>query len=145
MTMDFDSLPWTGVETQYNELPLLIRFVRLPRTFPKSKYPQRINVFWKMAETSENGLPTEDELMKLETFENRLCDAVHPDRHSILVGALTCNGEKEFIFHTSDVPGFLQRLTNMPQEKERYPITIQRYDDPNWTYLKSVVSNSTSS
>src|SRR5262245_37227262 len=119
MTTDFDSLPWTGVETEYNGRPLLIRFVRLPKGFPTAKYPQRINIFWTMSETSEDGLPTQDELIKLETFENRLCDAVHPDRHSILVGALTANGEKEFIFHTSDVPGFLQRLTDMPQEKER--------------------------
>ncbi len=65
-------------------------------------------------------------------------EAVQRDKHSILVGALTGNGEKEFIFHTGDVPGFIDRLTNMPQEPERYPITIQKYDDPKWTYLERI-------
>jgi hypothetical protein len=35
----------------------------------------------------------------------------------------------------------MRRLTEMPQETERYPITIQRYDDPDWRYFKSVASN----
>ena len=42
-------------------------------------------------------------------FEDRLVDAVEHDQHSILVGALTCNDQKEFIFHTADVTGFLER------------------------------------
>lgn len=136
--MDFDLLPWTGVETEHDNRPLLIKFIRLPRGFPRSKYSQRINIFWKMDDPDENGLPTAEESDQLEIFENRLVAAVQPDGHSILVAALTCNGEKEFIFHTTDVPGFIQRLTNMPQEEERYPITIQKYDDPNWTYFESI-------
>src|SRR5262245_41886609 len=106
--MDFDSFTWIGVETEYNGRPLLVRFVRLPKRFPKSKYPERINIFWTMSDTHEDGLPTPDEFAMLKTFENRLCDAVHPDEHSILVLAFTCNGEKEFVFHTGDVSGFMQ-------------------------------------
>ena len=94
-----------------------------------------------MSETYEDGLATPEELNKQQVFENRLCDAVHRDRHSILVLALTSNGEKEFVFHTCDVDGFMQRLTNMPQDSERYPITIQRNDDPDWEYVKSITSN----
>lgn len=92
-----------------------------------------------MSETDENGLPTEEEFSRLATFEDRLVNAVEHDEHSILVGAVTCNGEKEFMFHTANVPGFLERLTNMPQEEERYPITIQKYDDPDWSYFKALI------
>ena len=140
--MDFDSFSWTGVETEYNGRPLLVRFVTLPKGFPKSKYPERLNIFWKMSESPDDiGLPTEQESTKLEIFENRLCESVHVDEHSVLIMALTCNGEKEFVFHTADVSGFIRRLTAMPQEEERYPITLQRYDDPNWAYFESVTSN----
>ena len=90
-------------------------------------------------ENVENGLTTEKEFRRLETFEDRLIDAVERDEHSILVAALTCNGEKEFVFYTADVPGFLERLSKMPQEKERYPITIQKYDDPNWKYFEALI------
>ena len=36
-------------------------------------------------------------------------------------------------FPTSKYP---KRLTNIPQEKERYPIKIERYDDPDWSYFE---------
>jgi hypothetical protein len=137
--MNFESLTWAGAEGEHNNHPLLIRFREFPKKFPKSKYPKRINIFWEMSETDENGLPTEDEFNKLETFEERLADAVEHDEHSILAAALTCNGEREFIFFTADVAGFMERLTNMPQERARYPITIQTYDDPTWSYFESVV------
>lgn len=137
--MSFESLTWAGAEAEYNGQPLLIRFREFPKKFPKSKYPKRINIFWTMREADENGLPTDDEFDRLGTFEDRLTEAVEHDEHSILAGALTCAGKKEFIFYTADVSGFMERLTNMPQEEERYPITIQTYDDPNWSYFESVI------
>ncbi len=137
--MVFDSLTWAGAESQHDNHLLLIRFREIPETFPRSIYPQRINVFWEMVETDENGLPTENEFRRLETFEDRLVNAIERDAQSILVAALSCNGEKEFVLYTTDVSGFMERLTNMPQEKERYPITIQKYDDPAWSYFEAVV------
>jgi hypothetical protein len=137
--MNLESLTWALAEAECNSHPLLIRFREFPRTFPKWKYPQRINIFWRMSETDENGFPTEGEFSRLATFEDRLISAVEEDRQSILAGALTCNGEKEFIFYSADVPGFMQHLTDMPQENERYPITIQRYDDLDWSYFEAVI------
>ena len=137
--MTFDSLMWAGAESQYDGHLLLKRFREIPGTFPRSKYPQPINIFWEMIETDENGLPTENEFRRLETFEDRLVNAIERDAQSILVAALSCDGEKEFVFYTTDVSGFMERLTNMPQEKERYPITIQKSDDPAWSYFEAVV------
>ena len=56
---------------------------------------------------------------------------------------LTCDGKREWVFHTADVPGFRTRLTDMPQEDERYPIELDRNDDPEWSYDASVVPSST--
>lgn len=107
---------WTGVEVELNNRPLLIRLRELPHSFLKSRYPQRINIFWRMSEVDESGLPTDEEFDRIRTFEDRLVDAIEANENSILVGALTSNGEKELIFHTADVPGFMERLRNMPQE-----------------------------
>jgi len=137
--MTFDSLTWAGAEAEYDRHPLLIRFREIPQRFPKSKYPERLNVFWKMSEPDENGLATEEESHRLAAFEDYLVDSVERDGHSILVVVLTSNGEKEFVFHTADVPGFISRLNNIPQEEERFPITIQRFSDPDWTYFESVI------
>ena len=137
--MAFDSLTWAGAEAEHETHPLLITFREVPKTFPRSRYPQRLNIFWEMSEPDENGLPTEDEFNRIGLFEDRLVSAVEDDEHSILVGTLTCNGAREYIFQTTDVPGFMERLANMPQEEERYPITIQKYDDPEWSYFESVI------
>ena len=137
--MTFDSLTWSVAEGEHENHLLLIRFREIPKTFPRARYPQRLNIFWKMSATDENGFPTRDEFKRMDLFEDRLLAAVEDDEHSILVGTLTCNGEREHIFHTADIPGFLDRLTNMPQEEERYPITIQKYDDPAWSYFESVI------
>lgn len=98
--MTFDSWKWVGAEAEYSEHPLLIRFREIPKPLPKSKYPERVNIFWKLSEQ---------------------------------------DGEKEFIFQTTDVPGFMSRLTDIPQDIERYPITIHRFYDPNWDYFESVI------
>lgn len=135
-----DSLTWLGVEADYNGRPLFFRLRQFPIQFPTVLYPQRLNVFWTMSEPDWNGLPTDQESERLETFEDRLIDAVELDEQSILAGVLTSNGEREFIFHTADPAEFLRRLTTMPQEPERYPITIESYEDPDWAYFKSVVS-----
>src|SRR5690349_23071254 len=116
-SMTFDSLTWAGAESRYDNHVLLIRVREIPEAFPRLNYPQRINIFWKMIEADESGLPTENEFGSLETFEDRLVNATEQDAHSLLVAALTCNGEKEFVFYTGDVSGFMQRLTNMSQEK----------------------------
>lgn len=79
-----------------------------------------------MSEVDENGLPTEKEFSILGAFEDRLIDAIEPDEQSILVGALTCNAEKEFVFQTTNASEFLKRLTNMPQKEDRYPIEIEK-------------------
>ena len=50
----------------------------------------------------------------------------------------SCAGRREFVFHTADVAEFVQRLTNMPQEVERYPIDLLRNNDPDWAYFDAV-------
>ena len=135
--MTFDS-SWVLAEGEYDGHSCLIRFRQIPEDFPRGKYPDHINITWRMSESYEDGLPTDPEFERMAAFENRLVDAVEPDEHSILLAALTCKGEKEFVFQTADPKGFVGRLTNMPQEKERYPITLERYDDPGWGYFNSV-------
>lgn len=97
--MGLDSLTWGLAEGEYRGYPLIIRFRELPQNFLKTKYPQRLNIFGKMVECDAvTGLPTDEESRALSTFEDRLVDAVEYHEHSILVGVLTCNGERELIF-----------------------------------------------
>jgi hypothetical protein len=38
-TVDFDSFAWIAVESTYDNRPLLVRVINLPKRFPKEKYP----------------------------------------------------------------------------------------------------------
>ncbi|MGI8897440.1 MAG: DUF695 domain-containing protein [Pyrinomonadaceae bacterium] len=141
--MDFDSITSALAEGEHEGHPLLIRFREFPDNFPRGSYPDRLNLFWQMLEVDENGWHNELEFERLRAFEDRLVEAVERDGQSILSVVLTCNNEKEFVFHTADEAIFLGRLTNMPQEQERYPLTILRNTDPEWNYFDSVIPGQT--
>ena len=137
--MEFDSI-WALAEGEYEGHPLLIRFRQFPKDSRRASYPDRLNLFWQLLESDENGWPTESEFERLQTFEDRLVEAVEPDNQSILTVVLTCNGKKEFVFQTSDATAFMDRLTKMPQEEERYPITIHRNLDREWNYFNQLTA-----
>lgn len=136
--MDLESLPWAVAEGEHEGAPLLIRFRQFPREFEQGLLPSRLNVFWLMGDSEPWGFPTLLESGRLDAFEERLVAAVEHDGHSVLSVVLTCKGQREFVFHTADVPGFLERLSAMPQEAERYPIELYSTDDSAWEYDASV-------
>ena len=117
--MQFETLPWALAEGEHEDRPLLIRFRQFPPEFPQAKYPDRLNIFWEMAEAEEWGFPTAGESARLEQFENRLVEGVEIDAHSVLSVVLTTAGKRESVFHTADSGGFAQRLSEMPQESGR--------------------------
>jgi len=41
----------------------------------------------------------------------------------------------EKVFYAKSIPAFAKRLTNMPQEKLRYPISLTSDHDPKWNFL----------
>ncbi len=41
-----------------------------------------------------------------------------------------------FVFQLQQPALFLQRLGEMPQEQERYPLEIHCADDPDWSYYQ---------
>lgn len=88
-----------------------------------------------MALPDENGFPSPDEAKCLETFENRLIAAVEHDESAWLVAVVTGRAEREFVFYLQHPQRFLQHLTDMPQEHDRYPMEIHCQEDPDWSYF----------
>ena len=132
--LNLEELAWTGLEAQTETYKFLMRFRRFPNHLDTKKYPIRLNIFWHFTDKHESGMPSNQDSIDLESFENRLIDAVETDEFSILSIVYTGNGQREFFFHTSDQNEFLNRLTNMPQEETPYPIEINSNQDENWDY-----------
>lgn len=139
--MDLEQLRWSIAEGVANNAPIWIRFRHFPEEFPRNSYPERLNIFWRMSKLDEGGAPTSEEMDRAATFENRLVTAVEPDRFAVLSLVLTGGGEREYVFHALDANGFVQRLIDIPQEEDRYPITIYHYHDPDWAYDNSVIKD----
>ena len=92
-----------------------------------------------MSFPDHEGLATKEELEKLHSFENRLVDAVELDESAVLAAVLTGRNEREFVFFAKEPKDFVRRLTEMPQEKDRYPIQIRLNQDPSWSYFDGII------
>ncbi|MBN2877675.1 MAG: DUF695 domain-containing protein [Bacilli bacterium] len=141
--MKLDHIAWTGVKFEHDGYTILLRYRQFDSDFPKKKYPERLNIFWINQQTSESGIPTEDELNAQQLFEDRLVEAVESDFHSVMSMILLGKNQKEFVFHTSSPNEFIQRLSDMPQEEDPYPIEINHNADPEWDYPSSVINDIT--
>jgi len=139
--MDFDEIPWSIAEGFHDGMPLLTRFRNFEQAFPRDRYPQRLNIFWRFLNPAHNGLPSTADSSKAEVFEDRLVEAVENDNQSILSMVLTGKGQREYVFHASDTGEFLRRLSGMPQERDRYPIEINSSSDAKWEYVDRVLED----
>ena len=139
--MNFDVLPWSIAEGIHEEMPVIFRFREFPDNFQRLDFPSRIHLSWAFQSPTSNGLPSPSDSLQVAQFEDRLIEAVESDNHSILSLVLTGKGQREFSFHTADPQGFVERLSHMPQEEDRYPIEIYCYEYPTWDYVNRVLSD----
>jgi hypothetical protein len=126
---------WSLGEGHTGQFPFQLRLRLVGPDFARELFPRRLNVFWSMQSSDDDGLPTHDELAALHRFEDRLVAAVEEARVAMLVAVITGSGEREFVFQASDPEQFLRCLTEMPQEEERYPVEMTVTDDPDWAFL----------
>ena len=139
MSQNFDSIGWSVAEGKTDLYKFQVRYRRFEKAFPRTNYPNRLNIFWNVSSPDQEGLATKEELEKLHSFENRLVAAVELDESAILTAVLTGRKEREFVFFAKDPNDFVHRLTEMPQEKDRYPIQIRLNQDPSWSYFDEII------
>ncbi|MGF1713162.1 DUF695 domain-containing protein, partial [Vibrio kagoshimensis] len=125
---------WAVAEGKYNDLPLMIRFRdKLMPHLGISNYPKLIQVYWNYS-VHESGMPSKVDSAAMEIFENRLVDSLETDMSGVLSSAITTNGYREWVFYCKSTDVFAEKLHNIPQEMEPYPIEIEAVHDPKWDY-----------
>ena len=133
---------WSIAEGEHNGHPLVMRFrSKLTSLAGHPSYPKRLEITWSFRSFGENRMPSSAESEAMKVFENRLVPAVERDNLAILTTVVTNDGERIWYFYVSDVPEFGKRLTNMPQEEERYPIALSATADPNWDFYLDILKN----
>ena len=130
---------WAVAEGTHNDLPLMIRFRnKLSPGSSISNHPQLIRIYWDYT-PHESGMPSTNDSQSMEVFENRLVDALETDLSGVLAAAITTNGYREWVWYCLSTDVFAERLHNMPQETEPYPIEIETENDPEWAYFFNTV------
>lgn len=112
-----------------------------PQDFLRADFPVRLNIFWEMAEPLYGGLASPKDIALMQKFEDRILRGTEMNGVAILVAVVTGKGEREFIFQVNSKNLFLQALTEMPQEVERYPIEIYSADDAEWGYFNDLTDS----
>lgn len=97
---------------------------------------QRLKVLviisWKYVTENGSGMPNEDELNKMENFENLMDAGVVEPGFARLMTVFTGDGVREWLFYTENEDVFLLKLNESLGYEEILPININAYDDENW-------------
>lgn len=131
---------WAASSGERGGAPFVLRF-RTPVIAPGDVVSHRslLQVVWIYADEDSGAMPTDDDSVQMEVFENRLVEAWEHDALAFLAAVLTFDGARQWVFYTHDVATCGQRLDEMPQEEEPYPIELTTRDDPDGSYLRDEI------
>jgi hypothetical protein len=136
---------WAQSDGFRDGVPFIIRF-RTPVILPGEAlaHRQRLIVLWGYADEGSGTMPDGTASDAMAAFENRLCAAWESDELAFLAAVLTFDGARQWVFYTYNVAECGQRLNQMPQEQDPYPIELTTESDPGWSYLHEQILRSVS-
>lgn len=130
---------WEGVKGEYGGVAYSMRYRPNLTTHPDlASYPKLIRVIWGFA-SNETNLPTAQDRFQMARFESRLVEAVETDLAALLVAVVTNHHQRIWSLYAHDSQEFSQRLNQIPQETEPYPISVVAKDDAEWAFYKLLV------
>ena len=116
---------WSIAEVENNGFPIIIRFRNnLDILCGKVLYPHLLQVDWAFPTPSESGMPNRTDAAETSAFEDLLIDSIECDLQSILAFVITHNGFRSWYIYTENVDEFSNRLHNIPQKIEKYPVEL---------------------
>ena len=131
---------WTGVKCENDVGPFLLRYRTPVLAPPDTKgYGRVLKIVWPYADENTGAMPSSEDSEQMAAFENRFCEAVEEDATAILTAVLTFDGARQWVFYTSDVQKCGERLNNMPQNDEPYPLELTTELDADWRYLREEI------
>ena len=76
------------------------------------KLRERVEITWPY-ESDAQGMPTEEESMRMEAPQEALRKAMEKDKLAILTGIYTGDGARTWVFYTRNIPAFGERLIRL--------------------------------
>lgn len=131
---------WTAVQGENDIGPFLLRY-RTPVLAPPDTtgYGRVLKIVWPYADENTGAMPTNQDSEQMAEFENRFCEAVEEDATAILTAVLTFDGARQWVFYTGNVQECGERLNDMPQNDDPYPLELTTEEDPDWRHLREEI------
>ena len=101
------------------------------------KLRERVEITWPY-ESDAQGMPTEEESMRMEAPQEALRKAMEKDKLAILTGVYTGDGARTWVFYTRNIPAFGERLNQALAPFEQLPITIYTEKDAEWNEYREM-------
>lgn len=97
-------------------------------------------ITWEYGDDDDSGMPDSEQESELSDFENRLNDALDPERIAILVFVFTSAGAREWGYYVgNDVDLIGERVNRALAGQPGLPIRLEVMDDPAWDNLRQLL------
>lgn len=137
---------WVLADGTLNDEPITIRYRdELESEHANGEYAQCVQISWTAAEVDEEtGYPSENELLKIDGFNQKLMAAIESNEQALVVMVIMCQGINQWILYCKDTTQLQSDLNTIPTDTGLYPIEIVAEEDAQWTIftqLRDAIKN----
>lgn len=126
---------WITADGTFQNDPITIRYrdgIEDERV--SGTYPHCIQIVWEAADVDvDTGYPSQNELIKIDAFNQKLMQAVEAKPSGLLVMVLTSQGVNQWILYAKSNEQVTAALDTIPTDTGLYPIEVTSEEDEDWT------------
>lgn len=133
MNINLDS-KWNNLSGEVNGKRAYIRVnAGLRPLAGAERYAQELIISVRLQQPKDNGLPSDEELVILDNFEDALRPLLQEQMESLLAVVMTTDGFRDFIFYTSDMNSAVRRFQVLQPSFGNLQIDVSSKPDKQWT------------
>ena len=128
------------IDNKEEQVSFMVRQrIRKPALPEKPRFADAIEISWPYQSTGS--FPTSEDNQKQLTFERALDDLSGSNGFAELVQVTTGMGKKQWLYYSCSRDRFMKELNMCLEGHERYPLTIEFYEDPEWQIWTQAVES----
>ncbi len=133
---------WALSQGTWAGKPIIVRFNKAvgKRRDVQRNLRHQVKIVVPIHDPNESGFPTGNEADQLQAIENHLFANVEAEGHTMLVGALTSDGMREFAMYTDSPDEVREKLVAVSTEIRTHQLEFQIREDPDWLVFKEITS-----
>ena len=112
---------WSVAQGEKNGRPLMIRFrTERPQDVEPTAFPILLSATWTF-QPNEHGLPSSDEMERMDKFEDALATAMEASQTAHLMVVLTGDGDRDWLWYTPSEEQAMRQVNKALRGQPRYP------------------------